>query len=1044
MTGSESKLPTFRVFKWEEIQEDDERKFHAWAFHADGPRAGQRALLRVQGHPEEFYIELPGTRWSQGWIDAVVGTLFNGRMSSDFEITTEEHFKYYYYSTEPTTFIRIRTMQPKLKGWLVKKLKTPLRVFGMELNLRPAEHKISSLRKLLTARNIDHCSFIKADVMERDEYERVAVDQIPYEYTVEAQDIHPAPDFVPTVPIRPCVGAFDIETYSDNHRAMPEAMLVAHEIYLIQYAVELELGNPETRKAWVLSTRAPKHITHFVDSSSEGDVTVEVRHFKSELEMIRGFEQLIQETNPDVFTGYNIHSYDIPYIKDRLDTIYNTAPGILGRLSGELTEFVEPPAWKSSAYGINEEIWYGLKGRISLDMYKLIKRDHRLLKYTLKFVTEHFLDRVKIDLPAARQFEIYENGNEEEWDLLLRYAGRDAVCLLDLFKHFDVWVASMEMANVAKVSIEDLYSRGQQIRMEACVYHEAHHRNYVVDRPDLPEGDDYEGAIVQNPIPGYYEKVITLDFSSLYPSIVIALNICPSTFVFPGTPYNPEDVNEIPITNEDGSTVTHRFVKDHIRQGILPTLLRNFLQARAKTKKEMKAAKNDPALYTILDARQQAYKVSANSGYGFLGARNGRLPLLEGAASVTAMGRYLITQVADYMRDHHNAFIRYGDTDSVMVYVPDAPDDLLELRKYGEALAKEITGVINRPPIAIAFENIYIRFLVFSKKMYIAVKVNEKGELMLDDLVYKGVAMARREHSEWVRRLYKEVTDMIMVRRATREQIYEYLDGEILKLLTGQVGYNPVKNVTKRDEFVMVKGLGAYSAESTYFMKTYAEQEAARGRPHKAGERVSVIVTRTQPGMLQESKIGIRLRDPEDEDVVNCHLDKYYYLANNLNGPITRILETLYGQVPGAPIKPDALPTKLEFSRKRKTELPPIPYDIKNAPRMGAPTPGSLAPTPGSLEFSSQKTPIRKWLDEWLKDIIMPATLSTNHIDTWMKLIQVKERWLEEVISVQGRPKPRPMPALKKGTRKPRAAGTTATTGIRMGKLTLVPFNHAG
>ena len=44
--------------------------------------------------------------------------------------------------------------------------------------------------------------------------------------------------------------------------------------------------------------------------------------------------------------------------------------------------------------------------------------------------------------------------------------------------------------------------------------------------------DKYEGAIVIDPKRGYYtHPIATLDFASLYPSIMMAHNLCYSTLV---------------------------------------------------------------------------------------------------------------------------------------------------------------------------------------------------------------------------------------------------------------------------------------------------------------------------------------------------------------------------------------------------------------------------------------------------------------------------------------------------------------------------------
>lgn len=70
------------------------------------------------------------------------------------------------------------------------------------------------------------------------------------------------------------------------------------------------------------------------------------------------------------------------------------------------------------------------------------------------------------------------------------------------------------------------------------------------------------------------------------------------------------------------------FVKSSVRPGLLPHILKHLLEARKRTKAELKET-TDPVVKAVLDGRQLAYKISANSVYGFTGAQVGKLPCLE-------------------------------------------------------------------------------------------------------------------------------------------------------------------------------------------------------------------------------------------------------------------------------------------------------------------------------------------------------------------------------------------------------------------------------
>jgi DNA polymerase delta subunit 1 len=138
------------------------------------------------------------------------------------------------------------------------------------------------------------------------------------------------------------------------------------------------------------------------------------------------------------------------------------------------------------------------------------------------------------------------------------------------------------------------------------------------------------------PKSGFYRSPIaTLDFASLYPSIMMAHNLCYTTLVRKS---NAELMGLVSgedyVETEDG----YCFVKPHIKKGILPGILEDLISARKRAKAELAKA-TDEMTKGVLEGRQLALKVSANSVYGFTGAVVGQLPCIEISSSVTSFGR---------------------------------------------------------------------------------------------------------------------------------------------------------------------------------------------------------------------------------------------------------------------------------------------------------------------------------------------------------------------------------------------------------------------
>lgn len=186
----------------------------------------------------------------------------------------------------------------------------------------------------------------------------------------------------------------------------------------------------------------------------------------------------------------------------------------------------------------------------------------------------------------------------------------------------------IEMARVTGIPFNYLLSRGQQIKVISQLYRKALETGYVI--PALKqEGSDeqYEGATVIEPEKGYYDvPIATLDFASLYPSIMQAHNLCYTTLLdsrvvsmlnlkqdedYVITPNNGERVADSFQANDcliDPAWLADMFVTASRRKGLLPTILEDLLSARKRARAELKQEK-DPFKRAVLDGRQLALKV---------------------------------------------------------------------------------------------------------------------------------------------------------------------------------------------------------------------------------------------------------------------------------------------------------------------------------------------------------------------------------------------------------------------------------------------------
>jgi DNA polymerase elongation subunit (family B) len=251
----------------------------------------------------------------------------------------------------------------------------------------------------------------------------------------------------------------------------------------------------------------------------------------------------------------------------------------------------------------------------------------------------------------------------------------------------------------------------------------------------------------------------------------------------------------------------YRFLKEP--KGVLPTILQNLLDARKHTRSQMKditkhlkdckdvnKIKELNLLYNVLDKRQLAYKVSANSAYGALGVRKGYLPFMPGAMCTTYMGRINIELVAKTIPEKYGGELVYGDTDSNYIHFPHLKT-AKETWEYSEHVAAEITKMFPKP-ISLAYEEvIYWSFFILTKKRYMYNSCDKEGNIS-KKVGKKGVLLARRDNSPFIRKLYEAVI-MKVFERESKEHVIGFVLDEINKLCSNAFEYK---------DFVVTKSVG--------------------------------------------------------------------------------------------------------------------------------------------------------------------------------------------------------------------------------------------
>ena len=492
-------------------------------------------------------------------------------------------------------------------------------------------------------------------------------------------------------------------------------------------------------------------------------VNTQILEFDAEEKMLMAWRDFLEELDPDVIIGYNIANFDFPYLLDRAKYLKCNRFPYWSRLRNVQSQARETN-FSSKQMGNRDTKATNTNGRIQLDLLQLVQRDHHLRSYTLNSVCAEFLNEQKEDVHHTMITELY-NGTPESRRRLAVYCLKDAYLPQRLMDKLMCLVNYTEMARVTGVPFNYLLARGQQVKFISQLFRKALEKDLVI--PNLKnEGtdDQYEGATVIEPTRGYYDvPIATLDFASLYPSIIQAHNLCYTTLLT-----NKAMVEKLGLKKGEDYIVTPNgdmFCTTNVRKGLLTEILEELLSAR-KNAKKMLTVETDGFRKAVLNGRQLALKISANSVYGITGATVGKLPCLAIASSTTSYGRQMIEKTKTEVEAKyniangysHDAQVIYGDTDSVMVKF--GLKDLKQTMELGEEAANFVSAKFIKP-IKLEFEKVYFPYLLINKKRYAGLYWTQPNNY--DKMDSKGIETVRRDNCRLVQTVIETILRKILI-----------------------------------------------------------------------------------------------------------------------------------------------------------------------------------------------------------------------------------------------------------------------------------------
>jgi DNA polymerase I len=637
------------------------------------------------------------------------------------------------------------------------------------------------------------------------------------------------------------------------------------------------MGNPQDIPIAIISLSFfpafnGKNTQVLVAKNNMKKISQDVLTFKNEKEMLENFLEIVDGFDPDIIVGYNINDFDIPYINERLKI--NKLRRSIGRCVEKqlVSRSLGENRYKNSVFG-----------RVIVDPYWMIKDMAGrgfftgLKRFSLDDVSQYLLGEGKIEF-SHKDIPIAWNGNEEQMKKFIDYARRDSELVLRLLLEKQLLDKYIGISKVSGLLLQDSLDTGEAGKIENLLLREFDKDGFVLPckptekeiarRKAEREAKGFKGAFVLDPEVGLHtDCVVYLDIASMYPSIFISFNICPTTFLI-------EKRSDLEmVTTPFGAS----FVSPNIRKGVIPRTLERLIKERNAVKAQMKNEK-DPTKKRSLDAYQEGLKRIANASYGYTGFLLGRIYVLSIANAITSCGRYYIQETKRLVETNTKYKVIYGDTDSVMIKT-----DTQNIEKAIE-IGNDIANFLNEKflgKLKIKVENVFKTLLILTKKRYAGWSFEKVDSQLKDEIVMKGIETVRRDWCDLVSETQEKVLE-ILLKEQNPKKAFAYFKEVVQKLQNGQIPLEKltiIKGISKKPE--QYKGVQPH-VELVKKMKKRGEA----GIP-TIGDRVGFVIVK---GLQLVSE---RAEDPEYVKKHNLKIDSKYYIESQLLPPLERVFEAI-------------------------------------------------------------------------------------------------------------------------------------------------------